>query len=103
MFNLENKDVLVIGLGGRGQAACELLRKQGANVAGVDMADTAALREGARRLESLGIDVALGVKTPPEREFNLAVLSPTIPDDAELIQAVLRTDLPVIGELELGF
>jgi UDP-N-acetylmuramoylalanine--D-glutamate ligase len=103
MFNFENKDVLVIGLGGPGQAACELLRKQGANVAGVDMADTAALREGARRLESLGVDVALGVTTPPEREFNLAVLSPTIPADAELIQAVSRTDLPMIGELELGF
>jgi UDP-N-acetylmuramoylalanine-D-glutamate ligase len=96
MFNFENKDVLVIGLGGRGQAACELLRKQGANVAGVDIADTADLREGAKKLQLLGVDVALGVSTPPERDFSLAVLSPTVPADAELIQAIMRSDLPMI-------
>lgn len=103
MFDLANKDVLVIGLGGRGQAACELLLRQGAHVAGVDAADTADLREGARRLESLGVEVALGVSAPPRGPFSLAVLSPAVPSDTELMQAVLSSDLPVIGELELGF
>ena len=103
MFELQNKDVLVIGLGGRGRAACELLRRQGANVAGVDCNDTEDLRAGAKRLESIGVDVALGVSAPPRRQFNLAVLSPAVPANTELIQAVLRTHLPVIGELELGF
>jgi len=30
MLELENKQILVIGLGGRGQAACEFLRRSGA-------------------------------------------------------------------------
>ena len=36
MLELENKQVLVIGLGGRGLAACEFLRRSGARVTGVD-------------------------------------------------------------------
>src|SRR3954447_25560793 len=103
MFEIANKEVLVIGLGGRGQAACELLRQQGAKVTAVDSADTEDLREGARRLEALGVEVALGVKAPPARNFSLAVLSPAVAVNSALVQSVLRSELPVIGELELGF
>jgi len=103
MFELANKDVLVIGLGGRGQAACELLRRQGANVTAVDLADGEELREGARRLKLLGVEVMLGVQAPLARKFNLAVLSPAVPTDSALLQSLLQTELPVISELELGF
>ena len=55
MFALENKEVLVIGLGGRGRAACELLCRHGAKVIGVDTADTADLRDSAEKLRPLGV------------------------------------------------
>ena len=103
MLELENKKVLVIGLGGRGQAACELLRRRGARVTAVDNADTADLRDGADKLRPLGIEVALGVSTPPDRDFGLAVLSPAVGTNTELVQAVLRSKVPIISELELGF
>jgi UDP-N-acetylmuramoylalanine--D-glutamate ligase len=45
----------------------------------------------------------LGVSQPPRFDFDLAVLSPAVPADTELVQAVLRAGRPVIGELELGF
>src|SRR5262245_50404499 len=103
MFDLENKKVLVIGLGGRGRAACALLRRSGASVFAIDNADTADLRAGAEELRPLGVEVALGVSEPPERPFNLAVLSPAVPSTTHLVQAVARTKVPMIGELELGF
>jgi UDP-N-acetylmuramoylalanine--D-glutamate ligase len=100
---LENKDVLVIGLGGRGRAACELLRRHGARVFGVDSADTEDLRESADRLRPLGVEVALGVSSPPQRQFSLAVVSPAVPRKQQLLEAIAKTNVPMIGELELGF
>jgi UDP-N-acetylmuramoylalanine--D-glutamate ligase len=99
----DNRQVLVIGLGGRGRAACELLCRSGAKVVGLDFADTPDLREGATALRRLGVEVMLGAATPPERNFSLAVLSPGVPANNPIVQAVRRSDLPVIGDLELGF
>ena len=100
---MKNKDVLVIGLGGRGRAACELLRRNGAKVVAVDCANNQDLREGARQLRPLGVEVALGVSEPPQRDFSLAVLSPAVPASTPLVQAVRLSHVPLIGELELGY
>jgi UDP-N-acetylmuramoylalanine--D-glutamate ligase len=103
MLALENKDILVIGLGGRGRAACELLRQSGARVTAIDSADTADLREGAERLRPLGVDVQLGLSALPPRKFDLAVLSPAVAPSHPLVQFASAHNIPVIGELELGF
>jgi hypothetical protein len=87
MLELENKQVLVIGLGRPGQAACELLRRNGARVTGVDQANTQDVLNGANRLQPLGIEVTLGASAPPQRDFNLAVLSSTLPVNAPLVEA----------------
>src|SRR6266446_752945 len=102
-MDLMNKHVLVIGLGGRGQAACELLHRRGARVTAVDSANTQDLREGRDRLRPLGIEVALGVTAPPNRDFSLAVISPAVPPSNQLVQALRHNNVPMIGELELGF
>jgi len=102
MLELENKQILVIGLGGRGQAACEFLRRSGAKVVGVDNANNQDLRHGADRLRPLGVEVVLGVSAPPERDFSLAVLSSALPINTPLVEAVLRSKVPLISELELG-
>ena len=103
MHELENKQVLVIGLGSRGRAACELLRHSGANVLAVDEADTMDLRADAGRLRSLGIEVELGVTSPPDRQFNLAVVSSSGPAHLPLLNEVRQRHVPVIGECELGY
>jgi UDP-N-acetylmuramoylalanine--D-glutamate ligase len=102
MLELENKQILVIGLGGRGQAACEFLRRSGAKVVGVDRANNQDLRHGADRLKPLGVEIVLGATDPPRRDFNLAVLSSALPMNAPLVEAVIRSKVPVISELELG-
>ncbi len=102
MLELENKQVLVIGLGRSGQAACEFLCRSGARVTGVDRAISQRLQHGADRLRPLGIEVALGVSAPPAREFSLAVLSSPLPLNTPLVEAVRRSKVPLISELELG-
>jgi UDP-N-acetylmuramoylalanine--D-glutamate ligase len=103
MLELENKNVLVVGLGGRGRAACELLHRSGAHVTAVDSAATPELEDGVVNLRELGIEVSLAVSTPPDRPFDLAVLSPAIPANQKLIEVLARRKVPMIGELELGF
>src|SRR5262245_16829708 len=103
MLDLMDKQVLVIGLGGRGRAACELLQRQGAHVVAVDSSDTEDLRLGAARLRPLGGEVTLGVTAPPKGLFSLAVLTPAVPANARLVQAVKSDNIPLIGELEFGY
>ena len=102
-MELANKNVVVVGLGGRGRAACALLRQQGAMVVGLDGNDTAALRTNTAPLKANGIEVRLGVKTVPSREFDLAVVIPAVPPQSELYRDVQKRGIPMIGELELGF
>jgi UDP-N-acetylmuramoylalanine--D-glutamate ligase len=103
MQQLENKHVLVIGLGARGRAACELLRSSGANVTAVDQADTEDLRVESDRLRSLGVQVELGVTTPPKRDFSLAVVSPAVLCNTAILREMAQRQVPVIGEFELGY
>ncbi|HVV00211.1 MAG TPA: UDP-N-acetylmuramoyl-L-alanine--D-glutamate ligase [Verrucomicrobiae bacterium] len=103
MIDLKDKDVLVIGLGRRGQAACELLRRQGARVMAVDPANTPALQEQAAALRPMGIEVALGASDLPKKTYSLAVVTPAVLPGERLLRAVSERNVPLVGELELGF
>jgi len=102
-MEFDNKKVLVVGLGGRGRAACALLRRQGSLVVGVDGNDTVALRSNTAPLKADGIEIRLGVKNVPPRGFDLAVVSPAVAPQTELYRDVAARGIPMIGELELGF
>jgi UDP-N-acetylmuramoylalanine--D-glutamate ligase len=102
MLDLQNKQVLVIGLSTRGWAACEFLRRSGAKVVGVDKANNQDLRHRADRVRSLGVQVVLGASAPPKGDFSLAVLGSSLPVNTALIDAVHRSKVPLISELELG-
>jgi UDP-N-acetylmuramoylalanine--D-glutamate ligase len=100
---MNNKAVLVIGLGGRGQSACGLLRRSGAKVFGVDSADTPELRKAAASLQTAGVEIALGASAVPAQEFSLAVVNPEEPVNAVLIESAVQRGLPLASEIELGF
>lgn len=100
---LKNKPVLVIGLGPRGRAACELLCENGTRVVALDLADTEDLRAEAARLRSLGINVELGATSPPDQPFSLAVVSPAIAGNSPLVREIMGRNVPIIGEFELGY
>ncbi len=103
MFSFENKNVLVIGLGVSGVAASELCLARGANLVAVDSADNAPLREQAAKLRERGARVELGAKALPTDWFDLAVVSPGVPLDNPIVQAVRASKIHLIGELELGY
>lgn len=103
MFVLENKSVLVIGLGASGAAACALLRSRNAHVVAVDNADTPAQRAQAEKLRGLGVDVRLGQAQAPVQHFDLAVLSPGVPMGNPIAKEASQRDVPVISEFELGW
>src|SRR5262245_1885651 len=103
MLTLENKHVLVIGLDNRGRAACELAHRGGATVVAMDGADSATLREESASLASLGVDLAFGASSIPNRDFSLAVVSSAAPQPASLIEQLRQRKIPILGELEFGF
>ena len=102
MLELQDKRVLVIGLSGRGWAACEFLRRSGARVVGVDNANNPDLRHRADRLRPLGVEVLLGASAPPEGNFSLAGLGSSLAANTPLVDAVHRNKVPLISELELA-
>jgi UDP-N-acetylmuramoylalanine--D-glutamate ligase len=103
MIALENKRVLVLGLGRSGLAAVELLRRRGARIVALDSANTAALQKEAGLLKSQGVIVELGAEEMPGQAFDLAVISPGVPWSDPILQEVNRRKLPILGEFELGY
>src|SRR6266540_6377653 len=103
MREFANQRVLVVGLGSSGRAACNLLRRREANVVAVDHADTPHLRRGADELRAAGVEGRVGLEPAPVEPFDLVVLSPGVPPQSAFVQELVRRNLPVIGELELGY
>lgn len=103
MTALQHKRTCVIGLGLSGLAASAWLRRRGAQVVAVDAADTEALRRDTANLQTQGVEVRLGADTLPKCELDLAVVSPGVPWTSPILQELGRRQVPIIGELELGF
>jgi UDP-N-acetylmuramoylalanine--D-glutamate ligase len=103
MFRLQDKVVLVIGLGLSGAAAARLLVSRGARVTAMDNSDTPALRHEAEELRDLGVRVELDLRFPPAGQFDFAVVSPGVPMDSPLVKELRQREIPVVGELELGW
>jgi UDP-N-acetylmuramoylalanine--D-glutamate ligase len=102
-FELKEQDVLVVGLGSRGRAASELLHREGARVLAVDDESSDNISTEINHLRALGIEAMASVKNLPDRPFSVAVLSPVIPTGSKIVQQILRREIPMVGELEIGF
>jgi len=102
-LDVQNKTVLVLGLGRSGVAAARLLAERGARVIGVDNAENEALQTAAKTLRAQGVETRLGVGQLASVAAELAVLSPGFSSKNELLRAVESAGVPVISELELGF
>ena len=96
-MKLQNKKVVVVGLGKSGMAARKLLLRMGAKVClydGNKEADVSDLTE----------PVYLG-EFPKEKvtELDLAVFSPGVPLDIPLADLFREAGVPIIGEIELAY
>lgn len=96
-MDLNNKKVLVVGLGKSGKAACDLLHKMNAEV---------SLYDGNKDLDISGYDMPVYLGEVPEETlaaFQCAVFSPGVPLDIPLAEKLRENGIPIMGEIELAF
>ena len=102
-MELDNKRVLVVGLGKSGVASALFLKARGARVTVSDIKSGDELRNEIPALLDHGITVETGGHG--ERTFrgqDLIVVSPGVPVDAPLLVQARSLGEPVIGEIELA-
>jgi UDP-N-acetylmuramoylalanine--D-glutamate ligase len=102
-MDLNNKRVLVVGLGKSGVASALFLKSHGARVTVSDSKPEAELRNEILLLLEHGITVETGGHG--DRTFrgqDLIVVSPGVPADAPQLVQARKLGEPVIGEIELA-
>jgi UDP-N-acetylmuramoylalanine--D-glutamate ligase len=103
LTELNNKRVLVVGLGKSGVASALFLKARGARVTVSDTKSGDELRNEIPVLLDHGITVETGGHGERTfREQDLIVVSPGVPVDAPLLQQARSLGEAVIGEIELA-
>jgi UDP-N-acetylmuramoylalanine--D-glutamate ligase len=103
VLDVNNKRVLVVGLGKSGVASAIFLHERGARVTVSDSKSEEQLRDEIPTLLDRGIAVESGGHG--ERTFrqqDLIVVSPGVPADAPPLQQARALGIPVVGEIELA-
>ncbi len=99
-----NERVLVIGLGRSGRASVAVLQPRVAQVYGTDEGAHSALAPALAELEAAGVPFvapdALGEILP---KVTVAVLSPGIPLNGELVRRIQAAGVPVFSEVEVAY
>src|SRR6266478_4306781 len=103
--SLAGHRVTVFGLAKSGVAAARLLRAAGAEVVGTDAKPVAALGREVAGLSELGVRLVTGPGDPMAAfaGAELVVVSPGVPLDTPALSSVRARQVPIIGELELGW
>ena len=102
-MELENRKILVVGLGKTGQDTIKFLLSKGAQVRASDSSSIDKVKEIVTELESKGVRVEAGTHT--DETFLWAetiVLSPGVPLSVPQIQRAISKDIEVISEIELA-
>jgi UDP-N-acetylmuramoylalanine--D-glutamate ligase len=103
MFDLREKEVVVVGLGTSGVAAARLCLARGARVIGTDAKSNDALGRVAQELMAQGAEVRGGsIDGANFSKADLVVVSPGVPNFPALDVAE-KVGVKIIGEVELAF
>jgi len=100
-LELSRKQVVVVGMARSGLAAAELLASRGAVVRATDILPVEKLPGAREVLERLGIPFEIQNKDT-FAHADLVVISPGVAADLEILQAVRRRGVKVVGEIELA-
>ncbi len=101
-IDLNTVSITVIGLGKSGEAAAKLGNYLGAKIFLSDGGSTPDIMERQERLFSMGISVEIGGHSDKIFNADLWVLSPGIPQDADIVLNAKEKGIPVIGEIEFA-
>jgi UDP-N-acetylmuramoylalanine--D-glutamate ligase len=100
-LELQDKQVLVLGLGDTGLSALRWLHRQGARLS---VADTREMPPGVSALKAELPEVVLHAGVFTEAVFGNAeiiVISPGVPVAEPMVQAAIKRGVPVVGDVEL--
>lgn len=104
-MDLTGKRVLVVGSGVSGVAATELLKKKGIETVlfdGNKDLDIAELRKKSPVFSD--VEILLGDLQEADMDrMDLAVLSPGVPTDLPMVNALRKKHIPIWGEIELAY
>jgi len=101
-FNVDTREVIVVGAARSGLAAVELLHSRGARVTLADIADQLP-GDVTARLQAQGVRVQLGAHTPDQfTGADLVVVSPGVPLEQPALVQAREAGVEIIGELELA-
>jgi UDP-N-acetylmuramoylalanine--D-glutamate ligase len=101
LASLAGRRVTVVGLAKSGVAAARLLRAAGAEVIATDAKPPTALGREALALRDLGVRLAATADAFDGAE--MVVVSPGVPIDGAQLAVPRARQVPIIGELELGW
>lgn len=102
-MELENRKMLVVGLGKTGQDTINFLLRKGADVRASDSSSIDKIKEVVAELESKGLRVEAGTHT--DETFLWAetiVLSPGVPFGIPQVKKAITNGIEVISEVELA-
>lgn len=104
-MDFTNQRILVVGLGISGTAAVELLLNRGARVYAYDAKPYNDVENQVKNVESRGALIFNSDEWPPlgPAAYDLAVVSPGVPEESPLVLAIRATGIRLIGELELAY
>ena len=103
MIDYSNKKVLIIGLARSGLSAAKLLDRLGANVVITDIKSYPELKELVDQLPS-GVEKHLGGHHGLNlSEIDIGVISPGVPCDSPIAEALYIANVELISEVELAY
>lgn len=102
MRDLKNKRVTVLGAARSGIAVAQLLKKLGAVPFVSDAAPEESKKEVVQILQDTGIDFEFGQHSSLVFNADFVVLSPGIPVRSEIVQQIIKKQIPLYSEIEVA-
>lgn len=102
-MNLENKNVLVLGLGISGLSTIIALDKLGANIIISDAKSEEELKGVLDQVEEIPMELNLNTDDIDISGIDLVIKSPGIPPNAKLVKKSLANNIEVITDIELAY
>ena len=99
----ENKKVLVVGLGISGVAAVKALNKLGAKVLAYDGMPKEKMTKALEQLKDCQVEYYFEDMTFDTKDIDLAIKSPGIKPETDIIQKLVSDNIEIISDLEAGY
>jgi UDP-N-acetylmuramoylalanine--D-glutamate ligase len=103
MYDMKDKNVVVVGLGKSGVSACRYCALKGARVFASDLRSAKELGDSISSIKDVGVHFSLG-KNDESLFLNaaLVVISPGVSLDLPGLREAMEREVPIVGEMELA-